>query len=220
MLRSRRRSIDSYDHHPRQGPTTKEPRPGRPGAKHADNQSRDGHSNQRGRRAFFQSKFQENHMTNDTSQSDPQPRQDAWLAKYQDHARRVAEARPANKAALFDALTRAGITKVVVNFDGYGDSGQVERIDVQAGEAEAKLPKDQIELIEPVYGDQEKVERSTHTVTDAIETLVYAFLEETHSGWENDGGAYGEFTFDVGNRTIALDYSERYTESLYYSHTF
>jgi hypothetical protein len=159
-------------------------------------------------------------MTIDTSQSDPQPRQDAWLTKHQNHARRVAEARPANKDALFDALTRAGITKVVVNFDGYGDSGQVEGIEVHAGEAEAKLPEDQIEFVEPVFGDPEKVERSTHTVSDAIETLVYTFLEQTHSGWENDSGAYGDVTFDVGNRTITLDYNERHTESDYSCHTF
>jgi hypothetical protein len=159
-------------------------------------------------------------MTIDTSQSDPQPRQDAWLAKHQDHARRVVEARPANKAALFDALARAGITSVVVNFDGYGDSGQVERIDVHAGEAEAKLPEDQIEFIEPVFGDPGKVQRSTHTLSDAIETLVYAFLEQTHDGWEDNDGAYGDFTFDVGKRTIALDYNQRYSESLYSCHTF
>jgi hypothetical protein len=159
-------------------------------------------------------------MTTDTSQSDPQPRQDAWIAKYHDHARRVAEARPANKAALFDALAGAGITSVVVNFDGYGDSGQVDRIDVHAGEAEAKLPEDQIEFVEPVFGDPGKVQRSTHTLSDAIETLVYAFLEQTHSGWENDSGAYGDVTFNVGNRTITLDYNGRYTETLYSCHTF
>ena len=159
-------------------------------------------------------------MTNDTSQPDPEARQDAWIARYQDHARRVAEARPANKAALFDALARAGTTSVVANFDGYGDSGQVERIDVHAGEAEAKLPEDQIEFVEPVFGDPEKVERSTHTLSDAIEILLYAFLEQTHSGWENDSGAYGDVTFDVGNRTITLDYNERHTESDYSCHTF
>ena len=159
-------------------------------------------------------------MTNDTSQPDPEARQDAWIARYQDHARRVAEARPANKAALFDALARAGTTSVVANFDGYGDSGQIEQVEVQAGEAEAKLPGDRIEFIEPVFGDPEKVERSTHTVSDAIETLVYAFLEQTHSGWENDSGAYGDVTFDVGNRTITLDYNERHTESDYSCHTF
>ena len=159
-------------------------------------------------------------MTTDTSQSDPQARQDAWLAKHQDHARRVTEARPANKDTLFGALARAGITKVVVNFDGYGDNGQVERIDVHASEAAAKLPEDQIEFVEPVFGDPEKVERSTHTVSDAIETFVFAFLEQTHDGWEDNDGAYGDFTFDVGNRTITLDYNQRYSESLYSCHTF
>jgi len=159
-------------------------------------------------------------MTTDTPETDAEASFAASISKYQDHARRVAEARPANKAALFDALSRAGITKVVVNFDGYGDSGQVERIDVRAGEAEAKLPEDQIEFVEPVFGDPEKVERSTHTVSEAIETLVYAFLEQTHDGWEDNDGAYGDFTFDVENRTITLDYNGRYTECLYYCHTF
>jgi hypothetical protein len=159
-------------------------------------------------------------MTTDTPETDADATFAARIAKYQDHARRVVEARPANKAALFDALAGAGITSVVVNFDGYGDSGQVERIDVHAGEAEAKLPEDQIEFVEAVFGDSEKVERSTHTVSDAIETLVYAFLEQTHSGWENDSGAYGDVTFDVGNRTITLDYNERHTESDYSCHTF
>ena len=72
-------------------------------------------------------------MTIDTSQSDPQAREVTWIAQYKNHARRAAEAWPANKAALLDALARAGITSVVVNFDGYGDSGQIERIDSPRG---------------------------------------------------------------------------------------
>ena len=31
----------------------------------------------------------------------------------------------------------------------------------------------------------------------------------THDGWENSDGAYGDFTFDVAERTITLDYNER-----------
>ena len=158
-------------------------------------------------------------MTTNTSQSDPDAGQAASLAKYQDHARRAAEAWPANKAVLFDALARAGITSVIVNFDGYGDSGQIEQVEVRAGDATAELPAHQIEFVDPVLGDPQKVERSTHTLSDAIETLVYAFLEQSHSGWEDNDGAYGDFTFDVGNRTITLDYNERYTESDYSCHT-
>ncbi len=159
-------------------------------------------------------------MTNDTPQSNTQASDFAWISKCQQHARRAAEALPANKAALFDALARAGITSVTINFDGYGDSGQIEHVDVQAGAVAANLPADQIEFVEPVYGDPEQVERSTHTVSEAIETLVYAFLEQTHGGWENNDGAYGDFTFDVETRTITLDYNERHMESDYSCHTF
>jgi ParB family transcriptional regulator, chromosome partitioning protein len=45
-------------------------------------------------------------------------------------------------------------------------------------------------------------------------------LEETHGGWENNDGAYGEFTFDVANRTITLAYNERHMESDYSEHVF
>lgn len=55
---------------------------------------------------------------------------------------------------------------------------------------------------------------------DAIETMAYDLLERTHSGWENNDGAYGEFTFDVVNRTVTLDYNERYTASENSTHEF
>lgn len=159
-------------------------------------------------------------MSTDTPETDAEAAFAASIAKYQDHARRTAEALPAKKAVLFDALTRAGITSVTVKFDGEGDSGQIEQIEAHAGDALAELPPDQIQFVEPVYGDPEIVERSTHTVTDAIETLVYAFLEQTHGGWENNDGAFGDFTFDVEARTITLDYNARLTETDYSCHTF
>jgi hypothetical protein len=221
-VQSHRLSIDGDDHDPRQRrrATTKEPRPGRPGTQEADNQSRGGPSNQRGRSAFFQPKFRRTIMTTDTPETDPQASFAACIARYRDHARRVAEARPAIKAVLFDALARAGITSVIVTFDGYGDSGQIEQVEIRAGDdVLAELPPDQIEFVEPVRGDPDESERSTQTVSDAIETLVYAFLEETHDGWENDDGAYGDVTFDVGNRTITLNYNERQMESHYSCHT-
>ena len=50
--------------------------------------------------------------------------------------------------------------------------------------------------------------------------VAYDFLSETHGGWENNDGAYGEFSFDVAARTITLDYNERYTATEFYSHEF
>ncbi len=57
-------------------------------------------------------------------------------------------------------------------------------------------------------------------VRDAIEKLAYDFLEEVHDGWENEDGAYGEFVFDVAERTIRLEYNERVMTTSYSEHEF
>jgi hypothetical protein len=54
--------------------------------------------------------------------------------------------------------------------------------------------------------------RSDQPLRDAIETLCYDYLEQEHGGWENNDGAYGEFQFDVAERTIELEFSSRYTD--------
>jgi len=153
--------------------------------------------------------------------STPEPAVDgaAFDQKQREYARRAEEIRAANKTVLFDLLTAAGIETLTVVFDGYGDSGQIERIDVGAGEGTILLPFDRIEIARTTWESPE-IERQTQTVQEAIETVVYDFLRQTHSGWEINDGAYGEFTFDVAERTIKLDYNERYTSSENYSHEF
>jgi hypothetical protein len=54
-----------------------------------------------------------------------------WAETERQHAAIIEASRPGNKAALFDALASAGITTVVVQFDGCGDSGQVESIEAR-----------------------------------------------------------------------------------------
>ena len=142
-----------------------------------------------------------------------------WEKQEREHTNRADEFLPANKIALFDALAAANITIVVVTFDGYGDSGQIENIEVKSGDEIATLPAGAIELARPVWGSSE-IERQTQPVREAIETLAYAFLGQTHGGWENSDGAYGDFTFDVAERTITLDYNERHMESDYSQHVF
>ena len=143
----------------------------------------------------------------------------AFDQKQRDYARRSEEIRTANKAVLFDSLAAVGIETVIVTFDGYGDSGQIEDISTGAGDAAIPLPPDRIEIARMICVSAE-IERQTQTVHEAIETLVYDFLRQTHSGWEINDGAYGEFTFDVAERTVKLDYNERYTSSENYSHEF
>ena len=142
-----------------------------------------------------------------------------WGAQRIAHNRLHDELHPRNKTALFDALAAAGITLVIVCFDGYGDSGQIENIEVKSGDVTVAMPQADIEIARAVW-DQAEPERSLISVADAIEQLAYDFLEQTHGGWEDNDGAYGDFTFDVAQRTITLDYNERYTASEYSQHVF
>jgi hypothetical protein len=143
----------------------------------------------------------------------------AWEQKQQEHNRRFDELLLANKTALFDALASVGIEIVDVNFDGYGDSGQIESIEAKDGDNVIELPTTQIEIATPVWNSPE-IHRQAMTVHDAIEHFVYELLRKTHDGWENDDGAYGGFTFDAADRTITLDYHERYTDTNYSHHSF
>ncbi len=155
------------------------------------------------------------------TQSTPVPSLDFTVLDQnnRENARLSEESLLTNKTALFDALAAAGIEIVTVVFDGYGDSGQIEDIEAKAGDEIIALPIFEIEIARPVWGSSE-IERQTQPIRDAIETLAYDFLGKTQSGWGNDEGAYGDFTFDVAARTITLDYNERRMESDYSQHVF
>ena len=132
---------------------------------------------------------------------------------------RLADLRPANKERLFDALTAAGISHVTVTFDGSGDSGQIESIAAWCGEEAAALPPVEIPFAALTW-DNPAVEMRSLSLEAVVEQMAYDFLADTHDGWENDGGAYGEFCFDAAARTIHLDYNERFTSYASYDHDF
>jgi hypothetical protein len=140
-------------------------------------------------------------------------------AAEQDYLDRCAESHLLNKKAVFDALSAAGLTAVIVHFDGYGDSGQIESIEAFAGEKPANLPAGDVEIAETFWG-QAEISRTRGSLRDAIEALAYHLLSQTHRGWENNEGAYGDFTFDVETRTISLDYNKRYIETTSSQHDF
>ena len=142
------------------------------------------------------------------------------FAEQANYVARAAALHPANKTALFDALAAAGITSVVVVFDGSGDSGQIEDITFHANDSVVSAPVMAPIPIQSTYWGSTEIRSESMTIDKAIEQLAYDFLAQAHSGWENNDGAYGEFTFDVGLRTITLEYNERYTTIETFQHTF
>ncbi len=89
-----------------------------------------------------------------------------------------AALRPANKSAVFAALAGAGIATVIVSFDGYGDSGQIDSIDARdAANTNVPLPDQTISIVAIVWG--QSAPESRPMLTEAIEHLVYDALSET-----------------------------------------
>jgi hypothetical protein len=122
-----------------------------------------------------------------------------------------------NKAAVFDALARAGITRVTVSFDGEGDSGCIEEISAYRGEEPCKLPALLVTLLEAGWDNAIPTQES---LRKAVETLCYDFLSQEHGGWEDNEGASGLFEFDVSERSIELEINTRFVETLTSNHTF
>ena len=132
----------------------------------------------------------------------------------------LTEARTRNRAVLFDALAKVSITTVVVSFDGCGDSGQIENIEARNGDRPVDLPSDAVAIAKPEAWGSANLLDTEGSLTDLIDDLAYDFLAQTHSGWENNDGAYGEFNFDVVAGTVTLDYNERYTATDHSQHEF
>ena len=107
----------------------------------------------------------------------------------------------------------------MATFDGEGDSGQIEDIQAYTGEAEAELPTLSVEC-QQVAWNSPKLEASSVNLRQAIEALCYDYLEQEHGGWENNDGAFGEFTFDVAGRRIDLKFNGRFSDFATFSHTF
>jgi len=88
-----------------------------------------------------------------------------------------------------------------------------------AGETAVDFPATEIPYAALTWDDPE-VEMRQLSLEDVVEQLTYDFLSDTHGGWENNDGAYGEFCFDASARCIHLEFNERFTSSELFTHDF
>jgi trans-2-enoyl-CoA reductase len=143
----------------------------------------------------------------------------SMMASYERYRQVQAKINRANKRALFDALEAANITTVQVEFDGAGDSGQIGSVIAFRGEDRAELPETIVSIQRASWHSTDAVATAAR-LAEAIETVCYGYLEETHGGWENNDGAFGEFQFDLAERSIALEFNGRFTDIATDNHTF
>ena len=141
------------------------------------------------------------------------------MREYESYRRDRKKLAEANKRAIFKTLAAAGITEVRVAFDGEGDSGQIDSITAINGGEETRLPPQQVAIRQLSRAGAKPV-RTRESLSSAIETLCYDYLEDTHGGWENNEGAFGEFRVDVAGRTIKLEFNARFVDVDTTNHTF
>ena len=126
-----------------------------------------------------------------------------------------------NKAALVEAIRPIGLTRIEVDFNGSGDSGQVDEVRYFIGKKE---PKD-LETIKKTLVQQAKINDSTtycetkkewvttsrcQTIEELVEQICYDLLSANHGGWEINEGSYGEFVFNFGKgNKIELTFNQR-----------
>jgi hypothetical protein len=158
-------------------------------------------------------------MTDDTSTPSSDFDSASWLLRDQEFVRLCKSILSENKTALFDVLASARIDTVEVTFNGYADEGQIDGAVTEGEGGDIDLHGINVEIARVEQGDR-IVMRQSLSVKDAIEKLVYDLLEQTYSGWEDNQGAYGDFLFDVAERTITLNFNERIETSEYTQHVF
>jgi hypothetical protein len=129
----------------------------------------------------------------------------------------------ANKKAVFDSLEKEGVISVTVTFDGEGDSGQIDNVCFETPDV-VTCPSDVSVLDVQWLGTRNDARITTievqKPIRDAIEDLCYFLLGQDNGGWENNDGAYGEFTFNVAERTIDLNFNARFTDSTHSSYSY
>jgi hypothetical protein len=129
----------------------------------------------------------------------------------------AADSRAHNKNLIFAALAEAGVHRVTVDYDGSGDSGQIENVEAWGG-GDQRIPFPPDIRIQLGSGNPDHP-LTVLNLEAAVETLAWDYLE-IHYGWENNDGAFGIFVFDVPARTVTLEHNERYTEVNTTSHQF
>ena len=119
-----------------------------------------------------------------------------------------------NKGIAKDFMLKNNISRVVIEFDGNGDSGQVDSVSFQDENEEDTdvnhTPCQMFERTARWFGEEhsrELVEVTSNAEALFIE-MAYSMLEAKHSGWEINEGSFGAIIIKADG-TGVMEYNER-----------
>jgi hypothetical protein len=125
---------------------------------------------------------------------------------------------------LFDTLAQTKVSSIEVDFEGCGDSGQIEAVDytdangkgIDEAYLDKVIVKGSAKTSYHKWDEKKKemvlTEAREGNIREIIEEICYDKLGASHGGWEINEGSYGTFYFDVSTRKVRLEYNERIEE--------
>jgi hypothetical protein len=127
------------------------------------------------------------------------------------------------KKAFVD-LKLAGANNIVIYFDGCGDSGSIEYVDIKKSDGEL-IKTDELTVEFPkehsFYKDGNwitEVQIEQMPVSEALKVYCYDELEKTNIDWYNNDGGCGQMIINIDDKVeIELEVNQRYTEYNTYS---
>lgn len=127
------------------------------------------------------------------------------------------ETNKAHVKQILEMLKGAGADKIIVEFDGSGDSGSVHSVDIY--DNQNKLVRLNFGVAYAVTSSswkdgkwEQKEEVKMMPVTEALETFCYDMLEKTGVDWYNNDGGFGQLTITLDPVEVQLEVNQRYTE--------
>jgi len=116
--------------------------------------------------------------------------------------------------SLFAQLRLHNVAKIVITFEGAGDSGSIDSVSLMdASDKHVTTPITTILWTSENYHDAGKPKDTT--LQAALEDLGYQMLDKTGVDWYNNDGGYGEIVINISNIDdicVEFDMNQRYTE--------
>ena len=134
---------------------------------------------------------------------------------------------PEDKQKLLTQLKLLGIKEIHVNFEGGGDDGDIQDMDVVPEMDLEAITADYAWSVQQTYNQEtrewkSKVVRESSTLSELLKDLTYAALEETQMDWVNNEGGQGSLIIDFSETppTITLDLEINVTTTEPYSYSY
>jgi hypothetical protein len=116
-----------------------------------------------------------------------------WWAKYQKDQEVRRTANKEEKLPLLAKLKDAGIHKLVISYEGSGDSGEIHN--------------------HVVYGkDGEEAPILLDGLEEEVDEFCYQLLQDNYGGWEINEGSFGEIVMMPTPRRITYTHNQRIEE--------